>query len=83
MQVKTALHSAVSSGRKVSDAVTPLLATCGSAESAQQAQQLRRVVFETCVESLNTDNLQTQDAKDLIGKLLFEVQITMETTTLY
>ena len=53
--------------------MAPLLAACGSAESAQKAEQLRRAIFETCIAMLNTKHLQTKDARDLIGKLLFEV----------
>ncbi len=72
VQVKNALHAAASSGRKVSEAVAPLLDACNSADSAEQGQQLRRIIFEACIASLKM-NLQTQDAKDLIVKLLFEV----------
>ena len=66
--MKNRLQSAVSSGRKVSEDVALMLA-----DSARQAQKLHRVIFETCIASLNTKNLQTKDAKDLLGKLLLEV----------
>lgn len=68
MQVQSTITSALSTGN-ISDTLNDIFTAC----AADSAEPQRRVVFETCITALNGERLQSQVAKDIIGKLLFEV----------
>lgn len=73
LQVRSTVTSVISSGNKVSETINSLFSTCSSDSTEPQ----RRVIFETCIKALNTgagERLQTQVAKDIIGKLLLKVR---------
>lgn len=40
---------------------------------SESADSVRKAVFQHCIEQLNKDRLQSQMAKELVGKLLIEV----------
>lgn len=40
---------------------------------SESAESVRKAVFQHCIEQLNKDRLQSQMAKELVGKLLIEV----------
>ena len=40
---------------------------------SESAESVRKTVFQHCIEQLNKDRLQSQMAKELVGKLLIEV----------
>lgn len=68
MQVQSTITSALFTGN-ISDTLNDIFTAC----AADSAEAQRRVVFETCITALNGERLHSQVAKDIIGKLLFEV----------
>lgn len=72
MQIRSAISDAISSGSKAPETIDQLLMHCAS----ESADPQRRAIFEICISALNAgagETLQTQVAKGLIGRLLFEV----------
>ena len=66
----------MSSGIRVPNTVDQLLTSCVS--EAEEPQ--RKAIFETCIAALNTsagEGLQTQVSKEIIGRLLFEVNYSV------
>lgn len=66
--MREVLSSALTSGNKVPETINSLLSNVSESEEPQ-----RRMIFEFCIQALNKESLQTMDAKDVTGKLLFEV----------
>ena len=69
VQVKEVISLAFSSGSKVPETINSLLSDC----VLESEEPQRRVIFELCIQALNNELLQTMDARDITGKLLFEV----------
>lgn len=44
---------------------------------SESAESVRKAVFQHCIEQLNKDRLQSQMAKELVGKLLIEVRMML------